>query len=99
MLENLQKLKRNEEFDQKEPQLQEPEENIQEELFDFKIDNPELSLQQSMIIQRTAFYTSLLGEDFLENLKESRNNDPRFDFLKLNHNHFIYFTQLIESYL
>ena len=41
---------------------------------------------------------ALNGKSFLQGLTERELHNPRFDFLKLSHPLFSYFTALVESY-
>lgn len=70
-----------------------------EEVFSFDIGSPQMSLMQARLIQKTAFYVSCFGEEFLEEIQEKKRREPSFAFLNVTHPLFIYFTKLIDSYL
>ena len=85
--------------------LDEKVENAKSEVFEenlnfkFAYMSPSMTILESEIIKLTAFYVSLKGEEFLEKITRKESQNPKFAFLKTTNPSFLYFTNLVESYL
>lgn len=60
---------------------------------------PELTIGEKDLIIITAQYVALNGEEFLSQLSSLERENPNYVFLRPNHPHFGYFTNLVDMYI
>lgn len=65
----------------------------------FTFPTPSMTMLENELIKLTAFYVASGDEGFLDRISEKEAQNPTFSFLKPTHGHFLYFTNLVESYL
>jgi splicing factor 3A subunit 1 len=66
--------------------------------FEYLLEVPSTNQLDIDIIKLTAQFAARNGRPFINNLMRQEQRNPIFDFLKLQHSHYPYFTKLWEQY-